>query len=200
MYWSAVQRLKKMPAPTVEATAGKVRRTNRRKIAVSERRRAAAGHHAAEAHGADDEPHGVEHPGHAARRNQLVQHGRARSERRRAEEGHQHPLESGEEVGLRDARHLRHQPPAAPRASPRRRRPPRRRASRSPGSSRAMRPPWPAAREAATARCGTSHGAHRRKAPSVPPCRGRATVPPRRRPRAPRASTARWCRACSGCA
>lgn len=37
IYWSAVQRLKKMPAPTVDATAEKVRRTQRRKIAVSDR-------------------------------------------------------------------------------------------------------------------------------------------------------------------
>ena len=35
IYWSAVQRLKKIPAPTVEATAEKVRRTNFRKTAVS---------------------------------------------------------------------------------------------------------------------------------------------------------------------
>ena len=37
MYWSAVQRLKKRPAPTVEATAEKARRTQRRKIDVSDR-------------------------------------------------------------------------------------------------------------------------------------------------------------------
>ena len=37
MYWSAVQRLKKMPAPTVEATAEKARCTKRRKSSVSER-------------------------------------------------------------------------------------------------------------------------------------------------------------------
>ena len=35
IYWSAVQRLKKMPAPTVEATAEKARRTKRRKTEVS---------------------------------------------------------------------------------------------------------------------------------------------------------------------
>ena len=36
IYWSAVQRLKKIPDPSVEATAEKVRRTNFRKTAVSE--------------------------------------------------------------------------------------------------------------------------------------------------------------------
>ena len=69
----------------------------------------AAGHHAAEAHGADDEPYGIEHARHAARSNQLVQLRASGRDRRRAEAAHQHALEPRHEIQPSDSGHLRHQ-------------------------------------------------------------------------------------------
>ena len=101
----------------VEEDSGPDRRSHGREAMTDEfqengRQRtqhAAAGHHAAEAHGADNEPYGIEHAGHAARGHQLVELRASGLQRRRPETAHQHAFESRHEVQPFDSGHPHHQ-------------------------------------------------------------------------------------------